>query len=79
MSAADLQRMCELMVQFGLTRIQQGDAVLERPAALVLAEAAARAEPTKTGDEAPEDAFDRIKRMDPLAQDHALMLGDLKP
>ena len=78
MTTSGIASMCDLMVKYGLTKLQDGDVLLERPAGLAFAEAAAKTEPAKPGEE-PEDDLDRIKRMDPNAQDAALLLGTLKP
>ncbi len=69
-----VERLCQLMAKYGLTRIQVGAITLERPSFLSI--------PDKDK-EAPEeeqpDALERIARMSPDAQDRALALAPIVP
>lgn len=66
------RELCELMVEFGLTRIRVDGVMLERPAGLATPKEDPKA---KTAEDEPEDPFDRLMRMREDERDRALLLG----
>ncbi len=77
--AADVEKLCELMVRYGVTRLEWSGLTLERPAALAMAEAAAKLSPAKDDEpEAQDEELAKLRGMSPEAQDAALTLAPLR-
>lgn len=70
-----VEKLCELMAKYGLSRLACDDVTLERPAFMSLP----AGEPEKKPEEEREDDLQRLARMSPEAQDRALRLDPNLP